>query len=65
MESNIQTPEAAVFVNDVRISLSKDRRYLLIFLPGNQIVRKPVNLFKAVMKLPYTKTSAAPAAAAQ
>ena len=54
MESNVtQIQETPAFINDVRISLSKDQQHLLIFLPGNQIVRKPVNFFKAVMKLPY------------
>lgn len=59
MESNVtQIQETPVFINDVRISLSKDRQHLLIFLPGNRIVRKPVNFFKAVMKLPYSKKAA-------
>ena len=59
MESNTnQAQEALVFINDVRVSLSKDKQYVLIFLPGNQVVRKHVNFLKAAMKLPYTKKTA-------
>lgn len=59
MESNVtKTQESPVFISDVRMSLSKDQQYLLIFLPNNQILRKPVNFFKAAMKLPYTKKAA-------
>lgn len=43
----------AVFA-DPKAYLSKDGEYLSLVLPGNLIVRKHVNFFKAVMGLPFT-----------
>jgi len=44
------TTQNATFVNPEKVRVSKDRRFLLIILPGNQIIRKPVNYFKAILE---------------
>lgn len=47
-------PTRATFVQP-RTYLSKDREYLTLVLPGNVIVRKHVNFFKAAMGLAFEK----------
>jgi hypothetical protein len=37
------------FVNPTSVRVSKDGRYLLIGLPGNQVIRKPLNYFRAIL----------------
>ena len=37
------------FVNPTSVRVSKDGRYLLIGLPGNQVLRKPLNYFRAIL----------------
>lgn len=44
------TTQNATFVNPLSVRVSKDKRHLLITLPGNQIIRKPVNYFKAILE---------------
>lgn len=39
----------ATFVNPTRVRISKDSRYLIIGLPGNQVLRKPLNYFRAIL----------------
>ena len=53
--SNNQTETVLTFVEPKNICLSKDKQYLLIFLPDGRVVRKHVNLFKAAMKLDFAK----------
>ena len=48
------------FYAQPRAYLSKDGEYLTLVLPGNMIVRKHVNFFKAILGVAYTrKTKAA------
>ncbi|MGE4233113.1 MAG: hypothetical protein AB7F43_07270 [Bacteriovoracia bacterium] len=42
------------FFAQPRAYLSKDGEYLTLVLPGNMIVRKHVNFFKAVLGIPFT-----------
>jgi hypothetical protein len=37
------------FVNPTSVRVSKDGRYLIIALPGNQVLRKPLNYFRAIL----------------
>jgi hypothetical protein len=37
------------FVNPTSVRVSRDGRYLLISLPGNQVLRKPLNYFRAIL----------------
>jgi len=39
----------ATFVNPTSVRVSKDGRYLIIALPGNQVLRKPLNYFRAIL----------------
>ena len=39
----------ATFVNPTSIRVSRDGRYLIIALPGNQVLRKPLNYFRAIL----------------
>lgn len=48
MENKNHTSNAT-FVNPTSIRVSKDGRYLIIALPGNQILRKPLNYFRAIL----------------
>ena len=43
------------FYAQPRAYLSKDGEYLVLVLPGNQIVRKHVNWFKSIMGLPFER----------
>ena len=43
------------FYAQPRAYLSRDKQYLTLILPGNMLVRKHVNFFKAVMGLPFEK----------
>lgn len=42
------------FYAQPRAYLSKDGEYLTLVLPGNMIVRKHVNFFKAILGVPFT-----------
>ena len=48
MENKNNTSNAT-FVNPTSIRVSRDGRYLIIALPGNQILRKPLNYFRAIL----------------
>lgn len=37
------------FVNPISVRVKKDGRFLIISLPGNQILRKPLNYFRAIL----------------
>jgi len=39
----------ATFVNPTSVRVSKDGRYLIIALPGNKVVRKPLNYYRAIL----------------
>ena len=39
----------ATFVNPTSVRVSSDGRYLIISLPGNQILRKPLNYYRAIL----------------
>lgn len=47
------SPRASGFFGKVRAFLSQDGEYLTIVLPGNMLVRKHVNFFKAILGVPY------------
>jgi hypothetical protein len=49
MENKNSNPNNATFVNPTSVRISKDGRYLIIALPGNQILRKPINYYKAIL----------------
>lgn len=49
MENKSSTTNNATFVNPISVRVSKDGRYLIIALPGNQVVRKPLNYFRAIL----------------
>lgn len=49
MENKSSTTNNATFVNPTSVRVSKDGRYLIIALPGNQVVRKPLNYFRAIL----------------
>jgi len=60
METNIKINQLQVKQNkayfvEPKTYLSKDGKYISLVLPGNLIVRKSCNYFKAVMGLPYQK----------
>jgi hypothetical protein len=55
-QSNGQNQSQGFFAQP-RAYLSKDGEYLTLVLPGNMIVRKHVNYFKAVMGLPFSPKS--------
>ena len=57
---NSNSAPAQGFYAQPRAYLSKDGEYLTLVLPGNMIVRKHVNFFKAILGVPYTaKTKSA------
>lgn len=43
------------FYAQPRAYLSKDGEYLTLVLPGNMIIRKHVNFFKAILGVPYVR----------
>ena len=49
MENKDSNTNNAFFVNPTSIRVSKDGRYLIIALPGNLLVRKPLNYFRAIL----------------
>jgi hypothetical protein len=49
MENKDSNTNNATFVNPTSIRVSKDGRYLIIALPGNLLVRKPLNYFRAIL----------------
>jgi len=49
MENKNSSTNNATFVNPTSVRVSKDGRYLIIALPGNQVVRKPLNYFRAIL----------------
>jgi hypothetical protein len=52
--TNHQNQTRGVFV-EPKVYLSKDRNYITLVLPGNILVRKPCNYFKAIMGLPWER----------
>lgn len=42
--------QSATFVNPEFVRLSNDKKYILIHLPGNLIVRKPTRYFEVILK---------------
>jgi hypothetical protein len=49
MENQDSNINNATFVNPTSVRVSKDGRYLIIALPGNQVLRKPLNYFRAIL----------------
>jgi hypothetical protein len=49
MENKNSNTNNATFVNPTSVRVSKDGRYLIIALPGNQVLRKPLNYFRAIL----------------
>ena len=49
MENKNSNSNNVTFVNPTSVRVSKDGRYLLIGLPGNQVLRKPLNYFRAIL----------------
>jgi hypothetical protein len=49
MENKNSNSSNGTFVNPTSVRVSKDGRYLIIGLPGNQVLRKPVNYFRAIL----------------
>ena len=49
MENKNSHSSNGTFVNPTSVRVSKDGRYLIIGLPGNQVLRKPVNYFRAIL----------------
>ena len=49
MENKTGNTNNATFVNPTSVRVSKDGRYLIIALPGNQVLRKPLNYFRAIL----------------
>lgn len=49
MENKNSTTNNATFINPTSVRVSKDGRYLIIALPGNQVLRKPLNYFRAIL----------------
>jgi hypothetical protein len=49
MENKNSSTNNAIFVNPTSVRVSSDRRYLIISLPGNQVLRKPLNYFRAIL----------------
>lgn len=61
MENKNSNTSNATFVNPISVRVSKDGRYLIIALPGNQVLRKPLNYFRAILNniAPNPETGAA------
>ena len=49
MENTAVNTDNAIFVNPISVRVSKDKRYLIITLPGNHILRKPIAYFRAIL----------------
>jgi hypothetical protein len=49
MENKDSNTFNSAFVNPTSVRVSKDGRYLIIALPGNQVLRKPLNYFRAIL----------------
>ncbi|MGE0175080.1 MAG: hypothetical protein AB7T49_19960 [Oligoflexales bacterium] len=49
METTNSNTSNATFINPTSVRVSKDGRYLIIALPGNQVLRKPLNYFRAIL----------------
>ena len=49
MGNTNKSSQPGTFVNPTSVRVSKDGRYLIIALPGNQVVRKPLNYFRAIL----------------
>jgi hypothetical protein len=49
MENKNSNTNNATFVNPTSVRVSKDARYLIIALPGDQVLRKPLNYFRAIL----------------
>lgn len=49
MENKNSNTSNVTFVNPTSVRVSKDGRYLIIALPGNQVLRKPLNYFRAIL----------------
>jgi hypothetical protein len=49
MENKNSNTSNSIFVNPTSVRISKDGRYLIIALPGNQVLRKPLNYFRAIL----------------
>jgi len=49
MEHKNSNTNNATFVNPTSVRVSKDGRYLIIALPGNKVLRKPLNYFRAIL----------------
>ena len=49
MENKNSNTNNATFVNPTSVRISNDGRYLIIVLPGNQVLRKPLNYFRAIL----------------
>jgi hypothetical protein len=49
MENKNSNTSNATFVNPTSVRVSKDGRYLIIGLPGNRVLRKPLNYFRAIL----------------
>ena len=49
MENKDSNTFNSTFVNPTSVRVSKDGRYLIIALPGNQVLRKPLNYFRAIL----------------
>ena len=49
MENKNTNTNNATFINPTSVRVSSDGRYLIISLPGNQILRKPLNYYRAIL----------------
>ena len=49
MEIKSTNTSNATFVNPTSVRVSNDNRYLIIGLPGNQILRKPLAYYRAIL----------------
>ena len=54
IENQSQTNQAHGFYAQPRAYMSKDGEYLTLVLPGNMIVRKHVNFYKAILGVAFT-----------
>lgn len=56
IQAETKTQTKGNFV-EPKVYLSKDGEFITLVLPGNQLVRKHVNYFKAIMKIPFIAKS--------
>jgi hypothetical protein len=61
---NTETAQVLSFVTPRNVCLSKDRNWVLIFLPDGQVIRKHKNFFKYVLSGKKSKKTAVQAAVA-